>query len=268
MEHVEQRTTPPPDSRRLWRIAGFALIAIALFLTMRFVGDQLFSEAKTNGGAKQPSLEQCANENHDCNTAGSSSWQTGNLNSSSSSYPEGDSVPYRARFDGLVAGETYLVTIEWDALEGGKHAIDYLTTYTRTETNALACDAATCGSATAVTAAIPSDASLGSVPQAAGVFTLYGASFTPSGTVISNPALGNLCDGLPCPTPTNPTGYTIVDSSESSQQKRISVYFTANHETAMLAWGGHIASQADWGAGMSASEINGSPYHMRLIDFR
>lgn len=269
MQYAEQSTAP--DSRRLWRIAGFAMIAIALFLTMRFLGDQLFSEAQrpTATASKGTELEQCANESHDCNTAGSSSWQTGNLNQNNSAYAEGDSVPYRARFDGLIAGQTYLATIEWDSLEGGKHAIDYLTSYTRTESNAVACDAAICGSATAATAAIPADASLGTVPQAAGSFSLYGASFTPMGTVISTPANGNLCsDGLPCPTPMNPTGYTIIDKSASSQQKRITVYFTATHSTAMLAWGGHVASQTDWGAGMSASEINGSPYHMRLVDFR
>lgn len=269
MQHLEQRTTPDP--RRLWRIAGFAMIAIALFLTMRFVGDQLFSQAQrpTATSSKGTELEQCANKSHDCNTAGSSSWQTGNLNQNNSAYAEGDSVPYRATFTGLAVGQTYLATIEWDSLEGGKHAIDYLTSYKRTETNAVACDAATCGSGTAATAAIPSDSSLGSVSQVTGQFSLYGASFTPMGTAISIPANGNLCsDGLPCPTPMNPTGYTVIDKSASSQQKRITVYFTANYATAVLAWGGHIASQTDWGAGMSASEINGSPYHMRLVDFR
>ena len=34
----------------------------------------------------------------------------------------------------------------------------------------------------------------------------------------------------------------------------------------LLAWGGHIASQIDWGAGNSAGSISGSPYHMRLLD--
>lgn len=271
MEHVEQRTTPPPDSRRLWRIAGFALIAIALFLTMRFAGDQLFSEAQRpeSSGSQGTELEQCANTNHDCNTALSSSWQTGNLNQNNSAYAEGDSVPYRATLTGLTVGESYLVTIEWDSLEGGKHAIDYLTSYTRTESTGLACDAAECGSVTAATAPIPADASLGSVPQTSGSFSLYGATFTPMGTVISNPANGNLCsDGLPCPTPMSPTGYTIIDKSATSQQKQITVYFTANNPKVVLAWGGHIASQADWGVDMSASDINGSPYHMRLIDFR
>src|SRR5206468_25940 len=32
-----------------------------------------------------------------------------------------------------------------------------------------------------------------------------------------------------------------------------------------IAWGGHIASQVDWGIGKSASDINGSPYHSRVV---
>jgi hypothetical protein len=32
----------------------------------------------------------------------------------------------------------------------------------------------------------------------------------------------------------------------------------------VIAWGGHIASQGDWGFGNSASAISGSPYHMAL----
>ena len=34
----------------------------------------------------------------------------------------------------------------------------------------------------------------------------------------------------------------------------------------MIAWGGHIATRADWGGANSAVAISGSPYHMRLKD--
>jgi uncharacterized repeat protein (TIGR01451 family) len=43
------------------------------------------------------------------------------------------------------------------------------------------------------------------------------------------------------------------------------VTFTAADSTVLLAWGGHIASQVDWGAGNSAGAISGSPYHMRIL---
>ena len=47
-----------------------------------------------------------------------------------------------------------------------------------------------------------------------------------------------------------------------SDKTFITVTFTATSSSAVLAWGGHIASQLDWGLGNSASAINGSPYHM------
>jgi hypothetical protein len=228
----------------------------------------LFADAQVEKQAIKVELEQCANENHDC-TTDSSSWVTGALNVNNSVYAEGDSVPYRASFRDLTVGETYFVTIEWDSLQSGKHAIDYLTTYTRTETTAMACDTATCGIGTPATIAIPTDASLGSVPQVPGSFTLYGATFTPQGTTIANPGSGNLCTGgYPCPTPANPSPYTIIDDSSSKQRKQVTVYFTATNAFARLAWGGHIASQTDWGVGNSAISIQGSPYHMRLVEFR
>src|SRR5262249_30560573 len=35
----------------------------------------------------------------------------------------------------------------------------------------------------------------------------------------------------------------------------------------VLTWGGHIASQLDWGPGNGAGTISGSPYHMSQIAF-
>jgi hypothetical protein len=54
--------------------------------------------------------------------------------------------------------------------------------------------------------------------------------------------------------------YTAKDAST-----RFSITFTSTGSTAILAWGGHIASRADWGAGNSAGAVSGSSYHTRLI---
>jgi uncharacterized repeat protein (TIGR01451 family) len=54
-------------------------------------------------------------------------------------------------------------------------------------------------------------------------------------------------------------------SLDSTGQRSVIVTFTATDPTVLIAWGGHIASQIDWGAGNSASAISGSPYHMRLL---
>lgn len=61
-------------------------------------------------------------------------WQNGNINQNQAHYKEGDSVPYRMKFDQLVIGGSNTLTISYDTTKSGKHAIDYLTDYDRTET--------------------------------------------------------------------------------------------------------------------------------------
>ena len=48
---------------------------------------------------------------------------------------------------------------------------------------------------------------------------------------------------------------------------RLQLDFVATGSTVVLAFGGHIASRLDWGAGNSAADIGGSPYHMRMVSF-
>src|SRR4029078_5964074 len=55
-------------------------------------------------------------------------------------------------------------------------------------------------------------------------------------------------------------------ASDPVGKRSVIVTFTATSSTVVLAWGGHIASHIDWGAGNSAGAISGSPYHMRLLD--
>src|SRR5439155_24247916 len=55
------------------------------------------------------------------------------------------------------------------------------------------------------------------------------------------------------------------DLAAAASESRMKVTFTASTSSVVIAFGGHIASQADWGAGNSASAINGSPYHARVI---
>ena len=56
-------------------------------------------------------------------------WINGNLNPSKAHYNEGDSVPYRAVMDDLQTGHTYSIRIQWDTVDSGAYAIDYLTSY-------------------------------------------------------------------------------------------------------------------------------------------
>ena len=237
-------------------IAAFAVMAI------RF-------DSPLQASAK-PSLdlEQCANLGTTCDTAHSSNWQTGNLGSSNSAYPEGASVPFRSVISGLTSGQTYLVSLEWDSTEsGGHHAYDYITSFGRTETTANPCSGISCSAPTNVLA-IPNDSHVtgASVTPIAGQsFTIFGGSFPSNGSSVSNS--GNLCGAATCSIPANPTAYSFSGSFAAASQTGIRVYITAASSTVVLAWGGHVARAADWGLGKSASAMAGSPYHMRVVDF-
>jgi hypothetical protein len=199
-------------------------------------------------------LDQCANDplpsSHldGCNSA-ATQWVNGNLGASKSVYFEGDSIPYRMRFDNLAAG-SHTVTIKWDTTKSGKHAIDYLTTYNRTVANANPClGVSGCVYPdTPDTLNIPADPQVtgAGVTPVAGVFTMFNGDLT-NASVYSYP------DG---------TGF----AGDKSAQITLTFITTAAHPNPVLAWGGHISTRQDWGQIGSAVAISGSPYHMRLVD--
>src|SRR5438067_1718759 len=186
-----------------------------------------------------------------------SAWQNGNLNANQAHWFEGDSVPYRLKLADLVVGQQYVATIEWDTTKSGKHALDYLTSYDRTETTGAAdpahyhanqnnacsdyLSASDCAAPS--TLAIPADPNIpSSITPAAGAFTVWG------GTLDST------------------SGYTVSGDYSGDSSTSIDIAFTASDTAAVLAWGGHIALRQDWGVGNSAIAIPGSPYHMRLLN--
>ena len=207
-----------------------------------------------NGGA---SLEQCRN-----GTLASpvpctgSAWANGNLNASQAHYVEGGSIPYRLILAGLDVGVQHTVTIEWDTtVSQSTHALDYLTSFNRTETTADACSGiAGCSAWTPSTAPIPIDPNVTAgedqipgnaddITQVAGVFTY----------------LGGTIDAV--------SGYTMTGTFAGASTNSITITFTPTSADSVLAWGGHISTRADWGDANSAAAINGSPFHMRLNNF-
>ncbi len=188
-------------------------------------------------------LDTCANgpTNAPVQCTGAN-WENGNLNGSKSHYFEGDSVPYRTVFEGLIIGNTYTITIEYDTTQGGKHALDYLTSFDRTEptpgnnpcTQKQGGSIVTiCNPLSFVTIPIPVDPNVAAgqdgipgnsddITQIAGVFTLFNGN-TMS---IVNP-------GSP---------YTLSGSYAANSSTSITVQFNATAATAVLAWGGHIAT--------------------------
>ena len=135
----------------------------------------------------------------------------------------------------------------------GKHALDYLTDYDRTETigNNPCSGVAGCTLASETTFPIPVDPRVtngqNQVPgggddivQIPGSFSMFGGNITAV------------------------SGYTVTGSYAGDSTTFITITFTSTVTNPVLAWGGHIATRVDWGAANSAINISGSPYHMRL----
>ena len=220
--------------------------------------------------ASAVSISQCANGKitapEICNDT--DSWVTGNVNQAKAHYNEGDTIAYRAVFTGLTVGQTYTYSMEWDTTKAGLHAIDYLTTYNRTEEDADPCFDVTCVGAPS-TFPIPADPRVTAGPTSP--FAGDDINPGPDGTAgTADDALGSygnftLWNG----TITSVSDYTLTQGTYvngayvGDTSTAISVTFTANSTTAVLAWGGHISHRKDWGADASAINITGSPYHMR-----
>src|SRR5436190_5440217 len=84
-------------------------------------------------------IDQCSNGSTAPGTSCPPGWQNGDLNGSNSHYAELDSVPFRVTLTNLTAGSHTLV-IQYDAIQGGKHAYDYLTNFGRTVSGVNPCD--------------------------------------------------------------------------------------------------------------------------------
>jgi uncharacterized repeat protein (TIGR01451 family) len=201
-------------------------------------------------------------------------WQNGNLNHNQAILLEGDSVPYQDQFNGLSVGprNNYVFTIQWQTTNMGKHALDYLTSYDYTWNGGSGTGSSVDGHALDGTG-LPS-----STP-----FTTFQIPIDPN--INSGPPSNFMINGrTPVGSPTNPPdqfftmygatltgvfGYTTYPLTGTTTQT-LSISFTTAPTASVpnpvsnpvLLWGGHIASQLDWGPGSGAGSISGSPYHM------
>jgi hypothetical protein len=185
----------------------------------------------------------------------------GNAGASNAHYQEGQSIPYRLVMLNLPLS-TNTVVIEWDVRHSSANAIDFITHYQRINESVQPCGPAN----------HPEDI----VPGCnSGIFTTFDI---PAPTGVNSPIPGlpeNAFNALPVAQRrmtmyngtitnmvyTNPQG----DLSLAQASTRVTITFTADNPTVVMAWGGHIARAVDWGSGNSASGISGSPYHTRLI---
>jgi hypothetical protein len=199
-------------------------------------------------------LDQCANGPLAAPVACTgAAWVNGNLNPNQAHYIEGESVPYRLRLSGLAINTNHVVRIEWDTTEQGRHALDYLTSWNRSEFGEPCTGVEGCSATVPTHFAMPVDANVARGPdgiagtaddiaQAAGAFALHGGTLT----------------GV--------SSYSVNGTYTGTSQTSVTITFTANVSNPVLAWGGHISLRTDWRPQPTAADISGSPYHMRLLD--
>jgi hypothetical protein len=244
----------------------------SLLLTADGQSSGLHAEASFTDN-ESADLDQCANgqapspNNDGCDGSAGTDWVNGNVGGSKANYFEGDSLPYRMKFDGLptAVGNQHKVVIEWDTTKSSKHALDYIDTYNQSVLDANPCLGITgCGSGafSATTFPIPTDPQVSGagVTQIPGVFTLYGGTITSveCGAGVTRPT--DSCSAG------NPYDYTTGTGFTGDKSASITVVFTAKVANPVLAWAGHISSHKDWGFGNAAVNVPGSPYHTRLIE--
>ena len=243
------------------RLALASLVALASVVAIRWdIGVDASPKPSVT-------LEHCENLGTVCDSAHAGKWTTGNLGSSNSTYPEGSIVPYRSVIANLTVGQTYRLDLSWDTTKSGKHALDYPASFDGTVTTADPCAGVSCSGSTAQLA-IPIDPSVtaSGVTQMPGqAMWARGATFVTAGATVAN--TGDLCATSSCTIGSNPTAYSLTGTYAGDSTTGFAVHITATSTTAVVSWGGHVATRRDWGAGSSAATISGSPYHMMMTGF-
>src|SRR5437764_1103588 len=111
------------------------MLAATFFLLARVMAAPMLAR----GAKPAANIDQCRNGQITAPVQCiDNAWQNGNLGSGNSHYREGDSVPFRAVLTDLnaSAGNTHTLVIQYDTLQQGTHAYDYLTSFNATEKNA------------------------------------------------------------------------------------------------------------------------------------
>jgi prealbumin domain-containing protein len=234
---------------------------LLLFLcgTLAVVAMVLTQQSPVNAANPSADLDQCRNGDQlnpvPCTGA---AWVNGNAGASNAHWNEGESIAYRMRFSNLATGvgNPHTLIIEWDTTQSGKHALDYITSVDRSVVADPCSGVAGCTLTHFLP--IPPDPAVQAPPGGTGTL----ADSNAAGRWNQQMRLYNAGAGAQI---LSMTPYALSGTYAGSSSTRLTITFVTNTANPVLAWGGHIATRADWGTNNSAIAINGSPYHMRLI---
>ncbi len=215
----------------------------------------VFSQVSSYGQNPSANLDQIRNGSA-ASPISPANWVNGNAGAQQAHYLEGWSIPYRMLLENLTNGSSNVLVIEWDTRDNSKHAIDFITSYNNMDNpggshTGLGHSSEIIDPTIGITglgapSTFPIPAPNANVPSA--YYLSLSRQFTIYNGTITNVAYVNQ-DAL----------------NTASAKTRIAITFTANSAKVLIAWGGHIAAEYDWGTGQGATAINGSPYHTRLI---
>jgi hypothetical protein len=248
-----------PRARERW---GVLLISVTLLLGMTATAvlaapPKIVLDQCRNGAASTP---------NDClQLGGSTGWVNGNVGAQQGHLLEGWSIPYRVRITDAATDVSTTIDIGYDIKHSGKHAIDFLTHYSRLDPahnsffdhdpeNVDPTSGVNGIDPLTTTFTIPPPSSAGS-PVSGQPTTRYNQLLAQNASQLGMTLFGGTITDIQ---------YVSQGNLMAAQAETvIRVTFTLKSSTAVLAWGGHIARGLDWN-GQSASAISGSPYHMRL----
>ena len=184
-------------------------------------------------------LDQWANKDN--------AWINGDLNPSKANYTEGEAVPFRLIITGLSVGSHY-ININYDFTSGGIYAYDFLTKFDLNESPNISADTAVPlpgGPISNYT--IPSDAfdnvAWYELPNSQRYISIKGGNITKIDAITHSGS--------------------VSGNSNANMKITFNTGSCTSDCTIFLLWGGHLASELDWGDGKGASSISGAPFHMR-----
>ncbi|MEP7265221.1 MAG: hypothetical protein ABI772_12020, partial [Bacteroidota bacterium] len=177
-------------------------------------------------------------------------WGTATGTSSNDHYVQGGTIPYRIVCDALTIGNSYTVEFEWDTKRSGEHAIDFINSYFYNSAQTIDPLFGTGVTGSPSTFAIPAPSSTGS-PVAGQPATTFNA-------LTSSDRMFTIWKG----SITAAVYVSQASLSSSTTTTKFKITFTAAATKAVIAFGGHLATTATFGTGMT--DVSSDNYRTRI----